>query len=126
MRPVIERTWGWDEEWQARDFDRRFRTYAASVIEVEGESVGGLLLHWTPLAVDIVELQILPDHQGKGIGTSVVERVIEAAVRQGLAVTLSVVPANARAKRLYERIGFQVTGVDGPFIHMQYSPRPGV
>ena len=122
MHHVIERTWGWDEEWQRRDFDRRFRTYATSVIELEGEAIGGLLLDATPVAVDIVELQILPSHQDKGIGTSVVERVIDDAVRQGLAVTLSVVPANARAKQLYERLGFQVTGFDDPFIRMRYGP----
>jgi ribosomal protein S18 acetylase RimI-like enzyme len=125
MRQVIERTWGWDEEWQRRDFDRRFRTYTASVIELKGEAIGGLLLHATAVAVDIVELQILPAHQGNGIGTSVVERVIDDAVRQGLAVTLSVVPANSRAKRLYERIGFRVTGVDEPFLRMRYSPQAG-
>jgi ribosomal protein S18 acetylase RimI-like enzyme len=121
MHQVIERTWGWDDEWQRRDFDRRFRTYAASVIELEGEAIGGLLLHATPVAVDIVELQILPSHQDRGIGTSVVERVIDDAVRQGLAVTLSVVRANPRAKRLYERLGVQVTGFDEPFIRMRYG-----
>jgi ribosomal protein S18 acetylase RimI-like enzyme len=119
MRGVIERTWGWDEEWQRQDFDRRFRRYAVSVIERETGSVGGLLLHWTSTAVDIVELQILPEHQRKGIGTSVLERVIEDASREGLPVTLSVVPANAGAKRLYERIGFEVVGHDEPFIRMR-------
>jgi ribosomal protein S18 acetylase RimI-like enzyme len=84
-----------------------------------------LLLHPTLVAVDIIELQILPDHQGKGIGTSIVERVIDDAIRQGLAFTLSVVPANSRAKRLHERIGFQVTGVDEPFIRMRYRRQTG-
>jgi len=31
MREVIEKTWGWDETWQLRDFDRRFREYVVSV-----------------------------------------------------------------------------------------------
>jgi ribosomal protein S18 acetylase RimI-like enzyme len=123
MRLVIEQTWGWDEEWQRRDFDRRFRSYAASVIELEGAAVGGVLLDRTPVGVDIVELQILPEYQGKGIGTSVVRSVIEDAAHEGFPVTLSVVHANGRAKRLYERLGFQVTASEEPFIRMRYMPQ---
>lgn len=29
------------------------------------------------------------------------------------------IPANPRAKRLYERLGFEVTAVEDPFIHMR-------
>ena len=123
MRLVIEQTWGWDEEWQRRDFDRRFHSYAASVIELERAAVGGLLLDRTPVGVDIVELQILPEYQGKGIGTSVVRSVIKDAAHEGFPVTLSVVYANGRAKRLYERLGFQVTASEEPFIRMRYMPQ---
>jgi len=122
MRDVIEQTWGWDDDWQRRDFDRRFSTYVVSVIEVDGHAVGGLLLDSKSETLDIVELQVLPEHQSNGIGTSVVQRVVQDGVRRGLAVTLSVVPANARAKQLYERLGFQVTGFDDPFIRMRYGP----
>jgi hypothetical protein len=43
MRDVIEETWGRDEAWQRRDFDRRFREYLVSIIEYEGRATGGLL-----------------------------------------------------------------------------------
>jgi ribosomal protein S18 acetylase RimI-like enzyme len=109
MREAIEKTWGWDETWQLHDFDRRFRAYVVSVIECDGHAVGGLLLEWKPDSVYIHELQVLPDHQGQGLGTAVVERVIEEAATRGVSVALSVVPANLRAKQLYERLGFEVT-----------------
>ena len=51
----------------------------------------------------------------------IIERVIDDAKRRGLRVTLSVVPANSDAKRLYERIGFSAAGVDEPFIRMRYG-----
>ena len=44
MREAIENTWGWDEEWQRTDFERRFHRYVASVIEYEGRPIGGLML----------------------------------------------------------------------------------
>ena len=48
MRDVIEKTWGWDEAWQRKDFDRRFNEYLVSIIESEGQAAGGLMLEWKP------------------------------------------------------------------------------
>jgi hypothetical protein len=42
MRDVIEKTWGGDEAWQRRDFDRRFREYLTSIIECDDDAAGGL------------------------------------------------------------------------------------
>ena len=125
MRDVIEKTWGWDESWQLRDFDRRFREYVVSIVECNGHAVGGLLLEYKTDSVYIHELQVLPEHQGQGVGTDVVERVIEEAATRGVPVTLSVVPANPRAKQLYERLGFEVTAFEAPFFRMRHNSRLG-
>lgn len=74
-------------------------------------------------SLHIVELQLLPEMQGKGIGSAVVRHLIQHGAGLGLPVTLSVVPANPRAQRLYERLGFEVTGVEGPFVHMRHGSR---
>ena len=121
MRHVIEKTWGWDEEWQRRDFDRRFREYLTSIIECDGRHAGGLVLEWKPESLYIHEIQLLPDYQSKGVGTEVIGKVIEQATARRLPVTLSVVPANLRAQRLYERLGFKVTAIESPFIRMRYT-----
>jgi ribosomal protein S18 acetylase RimI-like enzyme len=123
MRDVVERTWGWDEEWQERDFRRRVAACETWIVEVGGKAVGGLMLDFAPRIINIVELQILPEHQGRGIGSYVLGAVIDRASKQRAAVTLSVVRANIRAKRLYDRIGFQVDRIDGPFVRMRYAGR---
>jgi ribosomal protein S18 acetylase RimI-like enzyme len=125
MREVIEKTWGWDEEWQRKDFDRRFADYFASVIESDGRRIGGLLLEPSQDFIYIHEIQVLPEWQGQGIGTAVVRQIIEQAANRGASVTLSVVPANPRAKQLYERLGFEVTGFEAPFFRMRFSPPNG-
>jgi GNAT superfamily N-acetyltransferase len=121
MREVIEATWGWHEAWQRADFDRRFTSYAVSIIEIDHQSVGSLWLEWKPDSLYIHEVQIAPAFQGKGFGTAVLRHVIEQSAGQTLPVTLSVVPANPRAKQLYERLGFEVTAVEPPFIRMRHS-----
>ena len=121
MRDVIEKTWGWNEEWQREDFNRRFNGYVVSMIELEGQAAGGLLLEWKPDSLYIHEIQVLPEYQGRGIGTAVVRTVIEQGASHRLPIKLSVVPANSRAQALYERLGFEVTGVESPFIRMRHD-----
>ena len=75
-------------------------------------------------AIHIVELQLLSTVQRQGIGTGVVQDLIQRAANLGASLTLSVVPANPDAKRLYERLGFEVCGHEPPFIHMRYEARP--
>jgi ribosomal protein S18 acetylase RimI-like enzyme len=124
MRDVIEQTWGWDEEWQRDDFSKRLAACDVSVIEVNSQPAGSLWVESRPGAIHIVELQLLPTVQGQGIGTGVVQGLMQRAASQGASLTLSVVPANAGAKRLYERLGFVVCGHEPPFIHMRYDAGP--
>jgi ribosomal protein S18 acetylase RimI-like enzyme len=121
MRDVIEQTWDWEETSQRADFDRRFREYLVSVIESDRRPVGGLLLEWKPDSLYIHEVQLVPEYQGRGIGTAVIRYVIDQGASRRLPVTLSVVPANPRAQHLYERLGFEVTHVEPPFIRMRYT-----
>lgn len=123
MRSVIQQTWGWDERWQRANFSRRFTGYAVSVIEVDGRGIGGLFLEHRPEDIYIHEIQILPEYQGRGIGTAVIRRVMDEAASRGAAVALSVVPANRRARRLYEHLGFEVVSIESPFIRMRHRSR---
>jgi len=118
MREVIEATWGWNEEWQRADFAKRFRESPYLVDEADDIAVGTLCIERRPDCFYILELQLLPEYQGVGIGTDVIRGVIRDAASEHLPVALSVVHANQRAKRLYERLGFEVTSVEPPFVRM--------
>lgn len=123
MRDVIEQTWGWDETWQRSEFDKRFETSSVWIIEADTRAAGTVWLEWKPDSLYVHELQVVPDLQGRGIGTNVLNQVIAQGGQKALPVTLSVVPANSRAKQLYERIGFEVTNVEPPFIRMRHTFR---
>jgi len=123
MRDVIEQTWGWDDAWQRADFEKRFDVCTVAIIEAESRSVGSLWLEQKPDSLYIHELQVTPSQQGRGIGTAVIEMVIEQGASRALPIALSVVPANPRARDLYERLGFRVTCFEPPFIRMRHDTR---
>ncbi|HYB96341.1 MAG TPA: GNAT family N-acetyltransferase [Vicinamibacterales bacterium] len=123
MRAVVEATWGWDDDWQLRDFDRRMGAYEIWIIEEDDQPCGGLMIEATPESFYIHEIQVRPEFQGRGIGTTIVRSVLTRAAQREVVVELSVVPANAGARRLYERLGFEVVAQQPPFIRMRHNAR---
>ncbi|MFI6375201.1 GNAT family N-acetyltransferase [Streptomyces sp. NPDC050546] len=60
---------------------------------------------------------VAPGRQGEGLGTALIESVLDRCDREGLSAYLEA--SSARSRKLYERLGFEVTGPvldlpDGP------------
>ncbi len=84
------------------------------VIDVEGRPAGytaltfGFSLEFNGLDGIIDDLYLAPSFRDKGIGSQVVELVLEAAREEGLnAVHLEVEHSNKRAQKVYFRAGFK-------------------
>ncbi|KWF01678.1 GCN5 family acetyltransferase [Burkholderia ubonensis] len=71
------------------------------------ESIGLLKLSRAPDEWRLHQIQVLPAHQGKGIGSAVLRDVLAEATRAGVPVSLSVLQGNP-ARRLYEQLGFRL------------------
>ena len=112
-------------------FNERTLPENVVVAELEGRPVGwGKIDHPTPLLASrhvwhVTGLAVDPRHEGQGVGYALMEALIaEARARGGRRITLRVFAPNARAQRLYRRLGFEVEGVlrgefrvgDGEFV----------
>jgi ribosomal protein S18 acetylase RimI-like enzyme len=72
-------------------------------------------------------IALLPGYRGRGVGTALLGRLIEAARPSYPALALSV-SAHNPAKRLYERLGFEVVEVredDHPVMRLALGGRGG-
>lgn len=58
---------------------------------------------------------VFPGHRGEGIGTALIEQLLESAKSLYPAIALSVSPKNPRAIELYERLGFETVDVRETF-----------
>ena len=84
-----------------QDFD------CIQIIRIEHTSVGMMKLVQKPTEWKLVQIQMVPELQGSGIGSSILEVVITQAKTAGVPLRLSVLKVNP-AKRLYDRLGFVV------------------
>ncbi len=84
-----------------QDFD------SIRVLEIDGEPVGMLKIVKKPDQWKLVQIQVLPTFQNRGIGGAMVERLLNDARRECTPVSLSVLKVNP-ARHLYERLGFRV------------------
>ncbi len=82
-----------------------YRFDAAKIVCYEDEPIGLLKAYCDASGWNIVQIQVSPEYQGKGIGSAIVERVLEQAANDGLNVSLHVFKENP-AKKLYGRLGF--------------------
>lgn len=104
MQESVEALWGWDEELQRRIFDERFAGERFQVIEVDGKDAGVLDVEEGVDEVLLRLIELLPENQGQGIGSSII-RSLQA---RGKPVALRVLTTNPRAAALYRRLGFRV------------------
>ena len=107
MREYVERVWGWDDERQAAILRGRFRPEGWQIIQVDNQDVGLLVVEDEDDAMRLAEIEILPEWQGRGIGSSIIRWLMQEAAGAGKPLTLRVLHVNKRAHALYERLGFR-------------------
>jgi ribosomal protein S18 acetylase RimI-like enzyme len=82
------------------------------VIERDGEPIGRLYRWRVGTALRIIDIALVPECRGRGIGTALIRSLMAEASDGGADVTLYVERFNP-AFRLYTRLGFEPVE-DGP------------
>jgi ribosomal protein S18 acetylase RimI-like enzyme len=100
---------GIDEE-DAKEMERNLygENTVILMIEVNEETVGKIRVSREEGQAWICGFSILPEHQGKGIGRKVLNRVVQVQHSAGYSVHLEVETKNNQALGLYESVGFKV------------------
>ncbi|AKK71733.1 acetyltransferase [Chryseobacterium sp. P1-3] len=92
----------------------------ASIIFLDNRPIGLLKVNRADTNIDILQLQIDPGQQGKGLGRNILIQILREASETGRIVTLSVLKTN-KAQNLYTRLGFRIVGEDEHSYFMEFS-----
>ncbi len=123
LKEYIDLTWGWDEDWQADYFRRKFDTTGKRIIQHDGVDIGCLAVVDKADQIFLSYIALAPGFQGRGIGTQLIKTVLLQGRKQNVPVTLKVLGTNP-AKELYERLGFTVMDISETHYWMIAHPDP--
>jgi ribosomal protein S18 acetylase RimI-like enzyme len=93
-----------------------------TIIYFQKQAVGRLMVDHSASAIHLIDITILPEYCGRGIGTQLLKQLLAEGATSHKPVTLEVFRANQRALQLYKRLGFVVTGEVGTHFQMQATP----
>lgn len=111
----------WNEEGQRNVVARGIELGAVHIVRVEGEPVGWVQVNSLPEAIELGQLYLRSEWQGRGLGTQLVDAVKRRGRAANKAVALSVLHNNPRAQTLYERLGFREVERDRYKLHLRWS-----
>lgn len=100
--------------WSAKDFREMIEKEDARyyVAEEDGRLLGGCGILMIMGEGNITNVVIAPEERNKGVGTGLLQYMMEEGAREGLtAYTLEVRVSNAPAIHLYEKLGFVSEGI---------------
>jgi ribosomal protein S18 acetylase RimI-like enzyme len=84
----------------------------------DGIPIGRLLVNRGPGAIYLVDISLLAEYRGAGVGTAIMNSLVEEAGNEGTVLSLHVMKTNPAA-RLYLRMGLTVTADDGFYVEMK-------
>jgi GNAT superfamily N-acetyltransferase len=120
--------WGWGVAQQEIFLKMQFTAQAASyratfpgashAIVLRGDRpVGTLIVNHTADEIRLVDISLLPEHRGAGLGAATIRRLQAEAHGSGRPLRLRVLKTSPAA-RLYARLGFIATGGDEMRVEM--------
>ena len=105
--------------------DRHYRAYYDGaeylVVLRDGEPAGRLYLARWPGEIRVMDIALLPEHRGAGIGGRLLADVLAEGDAAGKRVSIHV-ERNNPALRLYARLGFRPTADRGVYLFLERDP----
>ncbi|MGI9148740.1 MAG: GNAT family N-acetyltransferase [Chloroflexota bacterium] len=121
FRDLVESQYGaWVDEQQDELFESSWTAMPHEIILSNGVPCGYLCVEDRPGEVQLHELVLRPDSQGRGVGAAVLNAVIEHARARRVPVRLRTHRQN-RAANLYRRIGFHQIGTADSHLVFEWS-----
>ena len=101
MKGYVEKIYPWNPQL----FRDHFSCHDYQVIEINNRIIGFMKVVWSETEIYLAEIQITKNYQKQGIGTSLIQLIIEKARENHQKLWLKVLKGNP-AKQLYQRLGF--------------------
>lgn len=108
-------------QFQTTHYRNHYSDASFQIILRDNAPIGRIYVHYGAREIRLMDIALLPEYRGSGIGGSILENLLAEAAQSGKSVTLHVEPFNP-ALRLYQRLGFKTIEDLGANLYMQWRP----
>lgn len=110
----------WQFYAQTKFYSESYEGDGFMIIELDGSPIGRLYVDYGETDIEIVDIALMPELRGKGLGRQLLQEILDEAARIGKSVTIYVEHFNP-ARHLYDRLGFQHVDTNGVYHLMKWS-----
>lgn len=107
---------------QHQYYQQTFLGAAFDLILLDGEPVGRLYIHRRADEIRLIDIALLPEHRGAGLGGRLMKTILDEGQEVGKPVRIHVERFNP-ALHLYQRLGFENVEDQGVYYLMEWRPR---
>ncbi len=107
---------------QTVSYREQFPQARFDIVEMAGRPIGRIVVDRPGAMIHIVDQAIIPEQRNRGIGTALMQALMEEARREKLPLRLEVASSNDPSLRLYSRLGF--VEIETVPLYMQLEWRP--
>lgn len=108
----------WQFNLQRQEYDANYPQRQYDVIMVDEQPAGRIWISRDD-QIRLLDIALLAEFQNRGVGTALLQRLIDEAARAKKPLRHMVFILNTDAKRFYERLGFVVFEEVGAYFHME-------
>ena len=111
-KEYVEQVWGWDDTFQYKFHRESFAAGNTNIIYEGSKKIGSVDVKEGESNLFLSGLYILPEYQSKGIGSTIINELVQRAEAANKRLELEVLKVNVKAQKLYEKLGFKKTDGD--------------
>ena len=108
-------------EAQHAHYQQHYPNANFDVIVYEGKDIGRMYIDRHPKEIRLMEITLRPTQRNKGLGTRLMDWLMDEAAQTDKILTLHVEEFNP-AYRLYQRLGFKPLEQRGVYMFMEWKP----
>ena len=104
---------------QHSHYQTHYADASFQIVQEHETPIGRLYVHRSPSTIMVMDIALMPEYRGKGLGSTLMKQIQTEAREAGKTVKIYV-EQNNRALSIYRKLGFVQTGLEGVYFAMEW------